>query len=63
VSSIQNAKRSARLKALRSGGNMIPPEEAKRINQAYEYNVKMWRSRKRKVSGWIADAPCALRFS
>ena len=28
---------------------MISPADAKKINAAYEYNVKMWRQRKRKV--------------
>ena len=45
----QNARSATRLKALRAGGNMISPADAKKINAAYEYNVKMWRQRKRKV--------------
>jgi hypothetical protein len=45
----QNARNAARLKTLRSGVNMVPPADAKKINMTYEYNVKMWRMRKRKA--------------
>ena len=40
---------------------MISPADAKKINQSYEYNVKMWRSRKRKVRGRGAATVTAAR--
>lgn len=53
----QNARNAARLKTLRSGVNMVSPADAKKINLTYEYNVKMWRTRKRKACRALRPVP------
>ena len=45
----QATRDEERLKVLKEGTNTISPEEAKKINESYETNRKLWRQRRKMV--------------